>query len=658
MKNQRKKIMNREIEEIIQQVNLLKNAPETESLVNTIGKRLELLSEKIGREERLSRIERDLFTSPRSLDETLDHIVNIIKDEFNFSRFDLAIIDHDLKRVIRRYSKGGFGKKDLEKLCRHGALGITVNYALNNEEPLIVNDIFTQDPYWKLAEELNCWVHGTFPLYHTDSSGRTQVQGLIHGARDRKTFDNGGILNPQEVRDLQRLGLAINKAIYDARMTYFEKAIRHIISAISTARMSVETEPVLSDDLEKRESQWHMDDILDVIIENLDAQYGLILFRDQAGFTPVSFRSDKRETLPLKNLSGPERISMTDPLGLAFYGGNSIIENECAGRKNPLRIKSGSETDPVHTLLTVPLIQNYSGIGRIVRNTIGIIVLFNRKDDAGKVIATDYEGNEGGFSCTDRQILEAIAPNVETIISNTISQQNLKRLSLTDGLTGLLNHSHFLNSILTIEFKRSERYGTPLSILLSDIDHFKVFNDIFGHQVGDLVLQKVARIFRENSREVDHICRYGGEEFAILLPNTSFENAMIYIEKIRRLLDRLDFKDDIRKDGLFDINEARKRFRAILDINDENIRKAKIATMKNHFGLDLQRIIHLISDGKTDTAEEIILKAIKVTMSMGLAFYPDLRISSKKDLVTTADMLLLRAKENGRNRVEVMEMKD
>ena len=306
----------------------------------------------------------------------------------------------------------------------------------------------------------------------------------------------------------------------------------------------------------------------------------------------------------------------------------------------------------VHTLLVVPLIESYSEGGGVRKNVIGAIVLLNKKNENGKVIRTDFEGNEGGFSTLDRRILESISPHIETIISNTKKHQELKRISVTDGLTGLYNHSYFFNCLLDIEFSRSRRYGTPLSMLLADIDYFKVFNDVFGHQVGDLILREVACILLKNTRSVDHIARYGGEEFAILLHNTGANDAVTYAEKIRKQVEAGNYAEKICAMHLFNVHEALKRFRAILEIDDKKIREAKFAIMKRHFGLNLLDVIKLEEEGRIAEAGELILNSFKVTISIGIAHCPHPEITEKNDLVTNADMLLLKAKEHGRNRVE------
>ena len=607
---------------------------------------------ELTRQVRLSEIERLIYNSPRSIDETMDIIAKAIKDEFGFSRFDIAVIDEELKRVFRRYSKGGFGEEDLLKLSKHGALNVTRDYAINNTEPWIVNDIMKEDPRWQVASELNVWIHATFPLYYKDKSGKMKLQGLIHGARNKRAFDSGDILDEQQIEELKRLGVAISNAMHDARLAYFEHGIMKIQNAIGSTRIEPSKQ---TDDQIFQEIRTQMDLVLDTIIESLNVSVAGIILNEKYSTKILTFRNDAKETIPPRMISISPR-PLTGIVSRTLFGGYSVVEDEVVQNCDKMDLKMDDPGEKIYTLLSVPLIEAYSEKGKVRKNVIGVIVLLNKKDPKGRVIPTDFEGNEGGFTSTDRRLVESISPHIETIISNTKSHEDLQILSQTDGLTGLANHSHFMNNLLTMEFKRSQRYRMPLSVILADIDHFKVFNDIFGHQVGDLVLQEVAQTIKENSRDTDPIGRYGGEEFVILLPNTPLKDAIVYAEKIRGLVKEVDYIGLIRAKQLFNLMEARKRLEAIIDVEDNNVRNAKISIMEKHFGLNMVEVLNLIRSGNLEQAEDKILKSFKVSLSMGLSFHPSPEVSRKKDLITTADMLLLKAKEDGRDRIECVKV--
>jgi diguanylate cyclase (GGDEF)-like protein len=108
----------------------------------------------------------------------------------------------------------------------------------------------------------------------------------------------------------------------------------------------------------------------------------------------------------------------------------------------------------------------------------------------------------------------------------------LEQLSITDGLTKLHNHRHFQEQLLQ-ECKRATRMERPLSLVLIDIDYFKLWNDRLGHAAGDEILRRMAGVMNEVIRETDLLARYGGEEFALIAPNTDLEGALLLAEKIR-----------------------------------------------------------------------------------------------------------------------------
>jgi len=118
--------------------------------------------------------------------------------------------------------------------------------------------------------------------------------------------------------------------------------------------------------------------------------------------------------------------------------------------------------------------------------------------------------------------------------------EELERLSTTDGLTGLVNHRALMQR-LEEEATRSKRTERPFAVMMADVDHFKQYNDEFGHPAGDEVLQRIAALLKEATRTVDCAARYGGEEFAILLPETELDGAMEVAERIRARVEQTEF---------------------------------------------------------------------------------------------------------------------
>jgi diguanylate cyclase (GGDEF)-like protein len=115
-----------------------------------------------------------------------------------------------------------------------------------------------------------------------------------------------------------------------------------------------------------------------------------------------------------------------------------------------------------------------------------------------------------------------------------------EQLSVTDALTGLLNR-RYIEARLAEEIKRSNRHGLAMSFMMLDVDHFKSYNDTFGHPAGDEALKMVGDVIRNTLRSADVAARFGGEEFSILLPQTTGEEAAAIAERIRHNIENADF---------------------------------------------------------------------------------------------------------------------
>jgi diguanylate cyclase (GGDEF)-like protein len=203
----------------------------------------------------------------------------------------------------------------------------------------------------------------------------------------------------------------------------------------------------------------------------------------------------------------------------------------------------------------------------------------------GVMNITNKEGSEK-FSDDDVSLLITLAGQAAITINNA----NLYQLAITDGMTQLFINRYF-HQKLQEEIRRSQRYKRPVALIFSDIDHFKKFNDTYGHQQGDAVLITTAKIFRESIRDTDIPCRYGGEEFAIILPETGHEQALEVAERLRKNIEAYEFPA-------------------------------------------LQG------------------KPLKVTLSLGVATYP-LHAENEPDLIKKADLALYACKEAGRNCVRI-----
>ncbi len=205
-------------------------------------------------------------------------------------------------------------------------------------------------------------------------------------------------------------------------------------------------------------------------------------------------------------------------------------------------------------------------------------------------------GDDPALTRADTQFAETVIKTAVSAIEkaydfeSTVSdKERLEKLAVTDALTGTLNRRG-LGEALEAELDRARRYGFSVSIILADIDHFKRVNDERGHLAGDSVLRQVGDLLRREARSVDIVARYGGEEFVVVMPETTLPGAAIFAERLRQRIALRDFADP---------------------------------------GGD----------------------PLNLTVSIGLASYPNERVTSADSFVALADQALYRAKHEGRNLV-------
>ncbi|HEX2781249.1 MAG TPA: diguanylate cyclase [Gemmatimonadaceae bacterium] len=205
-------------------------------------------------------------------------------------------------------------------------------------------------------------------------------------------------------------------------------------------------------------------------------------------------------------------------------------------------------------------------------------------------------GNEPPLSHHDIEFADTVIraavaaiQRAQLLETTRADKARLQELATTDAVTQILNRRALVER-LSHELERARRYGTPLALLMVDLDHFKDINDTHGHLVGDEALREVARLLQSAVRTVDVVARYGGEEFAIVLPETSHEGAVAFAERVRERVAQHDF--------------ASER-----------------------------------------------LPSLHITVSVGVASVPAANIESVDDFFARSDEALYRAKAGGRNQV-------
>lgn len=161
------------------------------------------------------------------------------------------------------------------------------------------------------------------------------------------------------------------------------------------------------------------------------------------------------------------------------------------------------------------------------------------------IMVTDEAGLEAAMEAVQAGATDFITlPTTTTFLhyrlQHVLRQARIRQLAYTDGLTGLANR-HSLQERLASEVERANRYHRPLAALMLDIDHFKLYNDTYGHLQGDTVLREIAHVLQQGSRTSDTVARYGGDEFTLLLPETDRAHALRLAQRLRAQVAQHDF---------------------------------------------------------------------------------------------------------------------
>lgn len=394
--------------------------------------------------------------------------------------------------------------------------------------------------------------------------------------------ENSGCLNQIKFMDSHEFAEAAELVVTTAQY-YFQSSV----SNFSPLSVEPETTPDLldahleiirlSDELEtKNRSMFQYKDFFQDVAQSLDTES---VYAKMLSKLSEMMKAERSSLLVMHEES--DELALEAAVGADF---------ETSGK---IRIKLGDGISGMVLTSGSPMLVRNTDTDRRVRNLrrghyktksfISFPITLGQKK-LGVINLTDRRGG-ASYESKDLTLLEMMAPQLALIIDRTEwfkKAEQYQQMSLTDALTGLPNR-RYLEERLFEEVERSKRHGTPLCFMLIDIDHFKNFNDVYGHTNADLVLIKTAAILRRSVRAIDMPARYAGDEFCIILPETEIKAASFIAERLCKEVRHTDFHSEQGKlmgrvtlsIGVSSFGSGRHTPHAIIETADRALYQAK-----------------------------------------------------------------------------------
>lgn len=437
-------------------------------------------------------------------DDALNQIVTTVASVTSVDICSIYLLNEDKQKLVLRASKG-LSKRALGKVrlqVGKGALG----KAASEKKILAVKDV-KNDPQYQHIPGIE--------TVKTQSSAAVPLisHGQLLGVLDIQTFSPHNFTK-KEKGLLTKLGGEIAILISGAQLfdstkkALMEHRVLYQIGLLLTSAEKVE-------------------EVLNVIVQSAvrlvetpagslalyDPESGEFYLTVAVGFSP-SFSKVRRWSLRKDGLTSMI-VSQGTPVVISDVSREPHFDN-------PVMLNEG-----IKSLVAAPLVAE----GRIV----------------GILYVDDFVPRE--FNSTEVSILSLLASQATIAIMKAQLLERTKQLAITDGLTDIFNHRYFQERLIE-EMMRAERYKRNLSLILLDIDYFKLYNDTYGHPKGDIILKRIAGILENATREVDIVARYGGEEFVAILPETGKEDALKVANKICTAVEDYHFpNEDTQPEG-------------------------------------------------------------------------------------------------------------
>jgi diguanylate cyclase (GGDEF)-like protein len=419
------------------------------------------------------------------LDEVLSQILSIIRDYFQLQNGAVMLLDKSRQEL---YVHNHFGRSNVDIGYRVPVGKGLTGAAAKLKRPIYAEDVSKDSRYIERVEETKSEV--AIPLMVRD-----EVVGVLDFQSDQIGYFDAGMIDLLTLFSTQA-----SIALENARLYSLERRRAEQLEAINA--VARQTTAVLD-----------LDALLTVvcrlILEWFRIDHVAVLLVEGDGLRVRAYEGTLTPNVDMGTHLAPG-------VGLASQAlaqGKSLIENDvtAVARYVPGFLETKSE-------MCVPLI--------FFGEKLGVLALDRASDNA--------------FDQDEIQPLESVADICAAAIQNANNFERMKQLAYVDGLTGIFNRRYFEMRIAE-ELERAVRFLARMSVIMVDIDHFKRLNDEFGHLLGDEVLRVVSNLLKQQLRKVDMVCRYGGEEFAIIIPETTGGNALVVAEKLRRHIESYPF---------------------------------------------------------------------------------------------------------------------
>ena len=419
------------------------------------------------------------------LDEVLQQVLIIARDYFHLQNVAILLMDKETKELYARCQIGWDAGRDSVRLPIGTGLTGT---AAKEKRPVYVPDV-SKDPRY-ISSAMKTVSELAIPLMVRD-----EVVGVLDcQSENLDHFD-------EETIDLLTLfSTQASMALQNAQLYSLERRRASQLEAINA--IAQQTTAVL--DLKELLSK-----VCVLIQRAFRVSHVSVLLKEEEDLVLRAHHGNLTPRIP----EGGHLSPGSGLWGRALETGKTQIEDDVKATPDYIGfyLETGSR-------MCIPLVS--------FGQTLGVLVL-----DSARA---------GAFNANDTQSLESVADICATAIQNAHYVERVKQLAYLDGLTGIFNR-RFFELRIAEEIERARRFGTGMAVIMVDIDQFKRLNDEFGHLLGDEVLRQVSSIFHQQLRKIDVVCRYGGEEFAILLSQTNTSHAAGVAEKLRRLVETWQF---------------------------------------------------------------------------------------------------------------------